>query len=288
MDRHSLPERSETIATVTGDESESPDADPHVRWCGRRGFNPPAYPIILGHLGGMTSLCASLLWAAKLAAQQFNLVPHGTPFHMVIYHSHSLHKRVSGRRAEELPSTYFQIFTNRLGSVRDAGSGMFAVVLSSVGLCGVRLPLPDIGGKASKLIDELNGATSIVYGSLDFSSVTDNAIILEKPRHLPLIKTSDLVEGKTCERSPKVFTLAKNGQPGESGLEALQANLLEEPKIVSDRATPFFVVVSLVVRVVTSPPTARNAIARCAEVLVIGITHRVQRVAGLRHVRCGG
>ena len=44
MDRHSLPERSQTIATVTGDESESPDADPHVRWCGGRGFNPPAYP----------------------------------------------------------------------------------------------------------------------------------------------------------------------------------------------------------------------------------------------------
>lgn len=225
--------------------------------------------------GGMISLCASLLWADKPVPQQFNLVPGGTPFCMVIYHAHCLHKCVGGCRTEELPSACFQIFTHRFGSVCDAGSGMFTLVLSCVGLCGVRLPLPDIGRKASILIDEFNGATSVVYGRLDFSSVTDNARILEEPRDVSVVKTCDLVEVKISERFSEVFTLAENSQPGEPRLESLQANLFEEAEIVGDRAAPFFVVVSLVILVVASPPTTRDAIVRCAEVFVVGIGHRV-------------
>jgi hypothetical protein len=105
--------------------------------------------------------------------------------------------------------------------------------------------------------------------------MADNAFIPEKPSDVPAVKTSDLVEVKTSERFPEVFTLAKNDQPGESGLEAFQTDLFEEPEIIGDGATPFFVVVALIVLVATSPPTARNAIGRCAEIFVVVIRHRV-------------
>ena len=181
--------------------------------------------------------CAYLLWTVKLAPQSFNLIPDGTPFHMVIYHPHSLHKCVGGCRTEKLPATFFQIFTKRLGSFRDAWNRVCVVTLSSVGLSGIGLPLTNIGSEAPKLMDDLKRPTSIVYGRLDFSSVTDNAISPEKPSDVPDAKTSDLVELKTRERFPEVFTLAKNGQPGESRLEALQADLFEESEIVGDRAS---------------------------------------------------
>ena len=34
-----------TLITVSGMPSEPPDADPHVRWCGRRRGEPGPYPI---------------------------------------------------------------------------------------------------------------------------------------------------------------------------------------------------------------------------------------------------
>jgi len=152
---------------------------------------------------------------------------------------------------------------------------MFTVVFSSVRLDRVRFPFPDIGGQAAKLIDQLEGATGIVDGGLDFSPVSDNALVLQKTRHFPVIEARDLVEGKTGERVPKVFALTKNGQSGQTRLESLEANLLEEPEIVDDRASPFFVMVSPVIRVITSPPAARNAIAGGVKIFVIEIRHRV-------------
>jgi hypothetical protein len=46
--------------TILRDCQEPPDADPHVRWCGGRGGNPPGYPILRLSSESATALTGSV------------------------------------------------------------------------------------------------------------------------------------------------------------------------------------------------------------------------------------
>jgi len=142
---------------------------------------------------------------------------------------------------------------------------MRVVALSRMRFWGFGFPSPDIRSKTAKLIHDIQCAMSIVYGRLDFSAMTNNAFIPEEASNFLVIESGDFIEVKMSERFPEVFALAKDRQPGESGLEALKADLFEEPEIVGDGAAPFFVVVGLVVRVIASPPTACDTIVACVQ-----------------------
>jgi hypothetical protein len=48
---------------------------------------------------------------------------------------------------------------------------------------------------------------------------------------------------KLAQRAAEGVALAEDGQPGEAGLEALEAELLEEAAVVVDRPPPLGVVV---------------------------------------------
>src|SRR5690606_3039413 len=54
--------------------------------------------------------------------------------------------------------------------------------------------------------------------------------------------------------------LAQDGEPGQPGLETLQAELLEEAAVLGHRPTPFLVVIVLVVRQARLPPAATVAV----------------------------
>ncbi|CAK6698393.1 hypothetical protein IFHNHDMJ_02421 [Synechococcus sp. CBW1107] len=86
--------------------------------------------------------------------------------------------------------------------------------------------------------------------------MTDDVTIPEQASHVLIVKVSDPVEVETREGLSEAFTLAQNGQPGKSGLEAFQADFLEETDIVSNRAAPFLIVVTLVILMVAYTPTA--------------------------------
>jgi hypothetical protein len=57
-----------------------------------------------------------------------------------------------------------------------------------------------------------------------------------------------------------VLALAQDGEPGETRLEALEAELLEQAAVVAHREAPLAVVVGAVGRIGAAPGAARDAV----------------------------
>jgi len=84
-----------------------------------------------------------------------------------------------------------------------------------------------------------------------------DAGVTEQACHVAGGETRHAIDIETGERVTEGVALAENRQPAESGLEAFQADLLEQPRIVGDRPAPLLVVVLDVERVGAAPPAAR-------------------------------
>lgn len=60
---------------------------------------------------------------------------------------------------------------------------------------------------------------------------------------------------ETGKGGAKILALAQNGQPGQAGLKAFQADFLEQAVVVGNRATPFLVMIATVIR---KPPCQKQ------------------------------
>ena len=77
--------------------------------------------------------------------------------------------------------------------------------------------------------------------------MADDARIAEQAVNVLVAEARDLAEVEAGEGLPEILALPQNRQPRQAGLEALEADLLEETHVVGDRTTPFAVVVGHVV-----------------------------------------
>ena len=83
----------------------------------------------------------------------------------------------------------------------------------------------------------------------------DDPRVLQQALDAAFVPARDPLELEVGEGCAEVLALAQDREPGEPGLEALEAELLEELAIVVYRKAPLGVVVGLVVGVVATPPT---------------------------------
>ena len=90
--------------------------------------------------------------------------------------------------------------------------------------------------------------------------MTDDALVLQQPRHVALAEGRDALDLEAVKRLAKVLALAEDGDPGQTGLEAFEADLLEEADIVDDGKAPLGVVVVGVEGVVAAPPAAGDTV----------------------------
>ena len=67
-------------------------------------------------------------------------------------------------------------------------------------------------------------------------------------------------KSKPAKARAKILALAQDGQPGQAGLEAFEADLLEQPAVVGDGPAPFMVVVVAVVGQAARPGAAGDAV----------------------------
>ena len=56
-------------------------------------------------------------------------------------------------------------------------------------------------------------------------------------------KRATLSKSKPAKARAEILALAEDREPGQAGLEALEADLLEQPEVVGDRPAPFAVVI---------------------------------------------
>ena len=88
---------------------------------------------------------------------------------------------------------------------------------------------------------------------LDLPAMPDDSGVAEQPPDVALSEASDAFRVEAGERAPERVALAQDRDPGETRLEAFQADALVEPALVPDRAAPFLVVVGEVQRVARLP-----------------------------------
>lgn len=130
---------------------------------------------------------------------------------MIIDHPHCLHEGVGRCRSEKLPAAFLQVFAQSLGGFCDAGNRGSLLAFANVRFSEGRGPSPDIGGQTAKFIDDFDCSTSVVDGRLDFSTVTNNALIPEEAVNVfVVVKTGDLCKIKFSERFSEVFTLTED------------------------------------------------------------------------------
>ncbi|ESX04844.1 hypothetical protein X769_13120 [Mesorhizobium sp. LSJC268A00] len=123
-----------------------------------------------------------------------------------------------------------------------------------------RLELPEPGGQRAELVDHFARPFGVVDGRDDLAAVADDAGIGDQALDILVGEGSDLVEVETGEGLAEILALAQNGQPGQAGLKAFEADLFEQPAVVGDRPAPFMVVVVQIVRQIAVPEAARDPV----------------------------
>jgi hypothetical protein len=100
--------------------------------------------------------------------------------------------------------------------------------------------------------------------------VTHNPFILEQSADIALGESRYLVKIEITEGSAKILSLGEYHSPAQSGLKTLQAQLLEQTKIITDREAPFSVMLGKKFRIRATRLTARFAVGArncCAHLL---------------------
>jgi hypothetical protein len=100
----------------------------------------------------------------------------------------------------------------------------------------------------------------VVDRRLDLAAVPDDPGVLEQARDVARVVAGHPLRIEAVEGFPEVFALAKDRDPAQARLEALEADLLEQAMVVADRPAPFFVVIAHVERIGSRPPAAHAAV----------------------------
>src|SRR5690606_41562995 len=88
-------------------------------------------------------------------------------------------------------------------------------------------PLPEVGGQAPVFVDEFEGMPGVVDHRADLALVSYDAGVRLESDHFLLAKARHPGEVEPGEGLAKGGPLAEDRQPGKSGLETLQRDLLE-------------------------------------------------------------
>jgi hypothetical protein len=90
--------------------------------------------------------------------------------------------------------------------------------------------------------------------------VTDNPRIGKQAFDLRRAEGAKRLDVEAGEGTAEVLALSQDREPGQTRLEALEAELLEDVAVVRRRSAPFLVVVGPVERVVAVPQAAHQAV----------------------------
>ena len=140
-----------------------------------------------------------------------------------------------------------------------------------MGIAAQRRPVqalgPRVGGVAlderverARFGAQLDGTAGVVEDGFDLAAVADDAGIGQQPGDVVGAESTQGLGVEVREGAAEVFALAENGQPGEAGLEAFEAELLEQVALVAGRPAPLVIVIGHVERVVAAPGAADHAV----------------------------
>ena len=127
-------------------------------------------------------------------------------------------------------------------------------------MLGPGFEAPHIGSERTEFRLDGKRPPRIVDGSGNLAAMADDAGIEQQALDVCLIHGGDLGDIEAVKHFSKAFPLAQDGDPGQPRLETLEADLLEQPRIRRNGATPFAVMIVAIKRIIAGPGATRQAI----------------------------
>lgn len=186
---------------------------------------------------------------------------------MVVDQAARLHQGVGRRGADEAQAALLEVLgesSGLRGDRRDVAEGARGGADGRVG--GVR---PDQCVQLA--VRPVGQHLGVGKGRLDLRAVADDPGVGEETFLVGVGELGDRVDLESGEGAAEPFPAAQDRQPGQSGLERLQAEPFEEGVVAVDGAAPFGVVVDEVVVGGQCPGAAQPAVGRAFDA---GDAHR--------------
>src|SRR5215470_269642 len=177
---------------------------------------------------------------------------------MIVDHADSLHEGVDDGRADELETAAGKFFRN-LARYRGFRRHLFG----AAEIVHLRLAvekIPEQAREAGSLLHHLEVGARGQDGTFDLQSIAHDAGILHQPLDLLRRIAGDLGGLEVVEGAAKIIALAQYRDPGQTGLEAIENELLVERTVVVFRHAPLLVVIGDIERVLLGPGTALEAV----------------------------
>ena len=173
---------------------------------------------------------------------------------MIVDQSHGLHERIGRGRADKAPAPFLELFAQAFRSWGLGGDIGLGDLLRSF-FCG-RLKLPEECTETPEFFLKFQSPLSVIDGGFYLLTVSYDSSVEKQTFNVLLVKPGYLMKVEMTERLTEVLPFSEDGEPGESGLKALQADLFKQTLIVGNGVAPLRVVVVLIIFRLRAPPTA--------------------------------
>jgi hypothetical protein len=173
---------------------------------------------------------------------------------VVVHEAHGLHEREHRGGPDEAPAAPLEVLRERDRRGRGGGA------LGRPEVPGRGFEAPDVRRERPLGVDQLDGAGRVADDRLDLSPVPHDPRVAEEALDVALVERRDRLDVEPRERGAEVLPLGQDRAPAQTGLEALQAELLEQPAVVVDGKPPLGVVVAEELGRGAGPTAARPSV----------------------------
>jgi hypothetical protein len=173
---------------------------------------------------------------------------------MVVDQAARLHRRVHRGRPDEAKACALERLGQR-GGLRDLGRHVGQALRYRARLGPMR---PDQVAQGAAAVAQVDRCARVGDRRLDLGPVADDPGVAHQALDVGAVEAGDRIGLEACERLAERRALAQDRDPGEAGLEPLQAQALEQPALVGDGKAPLVVVVGLVQRVAVAEAAAHR------------------------------
>lgn len=167
-------------------------------------------------------------------------------FQVIVDQTHGLHEGIQRGRSDKAPATPLEVLGQR-GRGGGAGHGADCRKRDARGPAGgLWFMAPEVGRQRAKLVAQHPSALRVVDDGSDLARVAHDARVAQQTRHVGGVEGGQPIHVELAKGAPEGLALVQDGQPAQAGLEAFEADLLEQAPVIGHRKAPLVIMVVLV------------------------------------------
>lgn len=161
---------------------------------------------------------------------------------MVVYEPGGLHESVANGTADEVESTFAEVFAHGIGFGARRWDVVQMLRVVDPGLSADKLP--DVAVKRAEFLLDAQECSGICDGGEDFQTITNDAGILHQRIKLALAVACDECGIEVIERLPIGHALSQDCVPTQPRLGTFEDEEFKKNVVIVNGDSPFFIVVA--------------------------------------------